>query len=77
MAQGKRWNELSVVSRWRIAVLGIAQLALQFVAIRDLIKRPASEVRGAKGAWAAASFINFLGPIAYFAFGRIRNRKQK
>ncbi|GAA1857534.1 hypothetical protein GCM10009715_01420 [Paeniglutamicibacter psychrophenolicus] len=70
MAQKKRWNELSVVSRWRIVVLGIIQLALQFVALRDLVKRPASDVRGAKGAWAAASFINFLGPVAYLVFGR-------
>ena len=73
MAQSKRWNDLSVVSRWRIVILGIAQLALQFVAVRDLMKRPASEVRGSKGAWAAGSFINFFGPIAYFAFGRVRN----
>ncbi|MDQ0094221.1 PLDc N-terminal domain-containing protein [Paeniglutamicibacter psychrophenolicus] len=75
MAQKKRWNEISVVSRWRIVVLGIVQLALQFVALRDLVKRPAANVRGSKGAWAAASFINFLGPIAYLACGRLRNKK--
>lgn len=75
MSRNKSWNELSVVSRWRVAILGITQLALQFVALRDLVKRPASEVRGAKGAWAAASFINFLGPIAYLAFGRLRRVK--
>ena len=75
MAQKKSWNSLSVVSRWRIAVLGIAQLALQFVALRDLVKRPAAGVNGSKSVWAAASFINFLGPIAYFAFGRSRSAK--
>lgn len=75
MSRNKSWNELSVVSRWRIAVLGITQLALQFVALRDLVKRPATEVRGAKGAWAAASFINFLGPVAYLVFGRVRTEK--
>ena len=75
MSRNKSWNELSVVSRWRVAILGITQLALQFVALRDLVKRPAAEVRGAKGAWAAASFINFLGPIAYLAFGRLRRVK--
>ncbi len=75
MSRNKSWNELSVVSRWRIALLGIAQLALQFVALRDLIKRPAAEVRGAKGAWAAASFVNFLGPVAYLACGRMRRVK--
>ncbi|MFD1375365.1 PLD nuclease N-terminal domain-containing protein [Micrococcus antarcticus] len=39
-------------------------------ALRDLYKRPAEQVKGPKPAWAAASMINFLGPIAYFAFGR-------
>lgn len=75
MAQKKRWNELSLVSRWRIVVLGIIQLGLQFVALRDLVKRPASEVRGSKGTWAAASFINFVGPLAYLAVGRTRSTK--
>ncbi|PQZ87740.1 hypothetical protein CQ018_17505 [Arthrobacter sp. MYb227] len=75
MAQKKHWNDISVVSRWRIAILGIIQLALQFVALRDLMKRPAINVRGHKGAWAAASFINFLGPLAYLACGRLNNPK--
>lgn len=74
MAQKKRWNEISVVSRWRIVVLAVIQLALQFVALRDLVKRPAAEVRGPKGAWAAASFLNFFGPIAYLTFGRTQKR---
>ena len=75
MAQKKSWSDLSVVSRWRIVILGIVQLGLQFVALRDLLKRPAANVRGSKGAWAAASFINFLGPIAYLALGRISVKK--
>lgn len=75
MAKKKYWNDISVVSRWRIVILGIVQLALQFVAIRDLIKRPAINIRGSKGAWAAASFINFLGPVAYLAFGRIKKSR--
>lgn len=75
MAQKKRWNELSLVSRWRIAILGIIQLGLQFVALRDLVKRPPAKVRGSKSAWAAASFINFLGPVAYLVLGRTRSTK--
>ncbi|MCV9994785.1 MULTISPECIES: PLDc N-terminal domain-containing protein [Paeniglutamicibacter] len=54
--------------------MGIAQLALQFVALRDLVKRPALEVNGPKSAWAAATFINFLGPLAYLAFGRAKKK---
>ncbi len=75
MAQKKRWNEFSLVSRWRIVILGIIQLGLQFVALRDLAKRPAADVRGTKSAWAAASFINFVGPLAYLALGRARSTK--
>ncbi|WP_367281540.1 PLDc N-terminal domain-containing protein [Paeniglutamicibacter sulfureus] len=74
MARNTSWNELSVVARWRITVMGIAQLALQFVALRDLVKRPALEVNGPKSAWAAATFINFLGPLAYLAFGRAKKK---
>lgn len=74
MARNNSWNELSVVARWRIAILGLAQLAFQFVALRDLVKRPAAEVNGSKSAWAAASFINFIGPLAYLAFGRSKKK---
>lgn len=75
MTQKKSWNDLTVVSRWRIAILGVAQLALQFVALRDLVKRPSQGVRGSKGIWAAASFINFIGPVAYLIFGRTAFKK--
>ncbi len=47
-------------------------MALQLAALIDLRRRPASEVRGSKPAWAAASFVNTIGPLAYFAFGRKR-----
>lgn len=75
MATKKHWNEMTKVAQWRIAILGIIQLGLQFVALRDLIKRPASEVNGSKGIWAAASFLNFVGPTAYLAFGRSSKRR--
>jgi hypothetical protein len=34
--------------------------------------RQAGEIRGSKRVWTAVSFINFAGPICYFAFGRRR-----
>jgi len=70
MAAKKRWNELSKRARARIVVAGCVQLALQFAALRDLSKRRPQEINGPKPAWVAASFINFAGPIAYFAWGR-------
>ncbi len=46
------------------------QVSLLVSALTDIRRRPAQQVRGPKWAWAAASFINFIGPISYFLFGR-------
>ncbi|WP_309080602.1 PLDc N-terminal domain-containing protein [Zhihengliuella sp.] len=66
----KSWAELTRQQKWRLGVLGVAQLALQFVVLRDIAERPAEEVNGPKAGWIAASFLNFGGPLAYLAFGR-------
>jgi Phospholipase_D-nuclease N-terminal len=34
--------------------------------------RPSEQVRGSKKLWAMAALVNFVGPLAYFAFGRRR-----
>jgi hypothetical protein len=41
-------------------------------ALLDIRRRPAGQIRGPKGAWVAASFVNTIGPLAYFVFGRKR-----
>ncbi|NDK90198.1 hypothetical protein GYA93_11485 [Gordonia desulfuricans] len=46
------------------------QFALQGLTLWDLAHRPADQVRGPKKAWVAASFVNFIGPIAYLRWGR-------
>ena len=51
---------------------GAVQLALHAAALVDLRRRPADRVNGPKGAWVALSFVNFVGPLAYFALGRKR-----
>jgi hypothetical protein len=33
-------------------------------------RRPSEQVRGSKKLWAVAALVNFVGPLAYFAFGR-------
>jgi hypothetical protein len=38
----------------------------------DLRRRPSTQIRGSKRLWAAAAFVNFVGPLAYFSFGRRR-----
>jgi hypothetical protein len=63
------------LSRPEQAVLAAA-VAVQFgllgAALRDLRRRPARKVRGDKRLWVAASFVNYVGPVAYFAYGRKR-----
>ena len=65
-----RWQDLSAQTKMRFAVMGAIQIALFVAALWDIRRRPATEIRGRKGLWMAISFINFIGPIAYFIFGR-------
>ena len=69
-APRKRWQDLPPTQRRAIAAAGVVQVSLQLAALRDLRGRDARRVNGDKRVWAAASFVNFIGPLAYFAFGR-------
>jgi Phospholipase_D-nuclease N-terminal len=68
----KRWRELSERQRWAIVGSGAVQLILLVVALADLWRRPSCQVNGPKPLWLAISLVNFVGPLAYFAFGRKR-----
>jgi len=71
-AQRKRWSDLTPAQRGAISVAAVVQVALLVAALVDLRRRPARKVRGSKALWTAASFVNYVGPIAYFLFGRRR-----
>ena len=67
-----RWQDLPEGARRGIGIAATIQLVLLASALLDLIRRPAAQVRGGrKWAWLPVLFVNFLGPIAYFAFGRV------
>ena len=68
--QRKRWRDLSPTQRRIIIALGSLQLGLLATALWDLSQRPAEEVNGSKCMWAALSCVSFVGPLAYFRFGR-------
>ena len=68
----QRWGDLPPARRAAIMVAGTVQLGLLAAALRDLRGRPARRINGDKRLWVAASFVNFVGPIAYFVFGRKR-----
>jgi drug/metabolite transporter (DMT)-like permease len=69
----RKWSDLSPVGRVGTVVGGAVQLGLLLAALRDLRHRPAYELNGPRWAWVLASFVNFVGPIAYFAMGRRRS----
>jgi hypothetical protein len=68
----QRWDDLSPRQRAMVAAAGTVQVALLGAALNDLRRRSSAEVNGSRAAWAAVSFVNFVGPLAYFAFGRKR-----
>jgi len=68
----KRWSDLSPAQRRAIIAAGVVQNSLLVAALVDIRRRPQKKVRGDKRLWAAASFVSWIGPIAYFTYGRKR-----
>ena len=66
----KTWSELSPAQRSLTIVAGAVQISLLVAALTDIRRRPSDQVRGSKPMWVALSFVNFIGPLAYFRFGR-------
>lgn len=70
----KRWSDLSPQQQASIGVVGLIQIALLAAALIDIRRRPAAQINGNKKLWALVAFINFVGPLAYFVFGRKRGQ---
>jgi len=68
----KRWRDLEPAERAALLVGGVVQIALQAAALLDLRRRADAELNGSSRVWVLLSFVNFLGPIAYFLAGRRR-----
>ena len=69
----KKWNELSPRVRRFILIGGAFEGFFKIAALRDLVKRPAAQIRGSKAKWAIAIVLtNSVGavPIAYLLKGR-------
>ena len=66
----KRWGDLSSTQRKAVVLSGVVQLGLLAAALADIYRRPAQEIRGDKRLWAVVAFVNFVGPVSYFLFGR-------
>jgi hypothetical protein len=68
----KRWGDLSSTQRKAVVLSGVVQLGLLAAALADIYRRPVEEIRGDKRLWAVVAFVNFVGPVSYFLFGRRR-----
>lgn len=66
----KSWKQLNPTQRRLVVLGGALQLTMQGAALRDLRRRAPDEVNGPRWAWACATFVNTVGPCAYFLFGR-------
>ena len=66
----KKWSDLSPAQQRVIMVGGAMEVVVTAVALRDIARRPASQVRGSKAAWVLSFVVQPFGPLAYFAFGR-------
>ncbi|MET9314899.1 DUF5652 family protein [Kribbella sp. NPDC003505] len=72
---GKTWAELSPQQQ-RLVIAGVVvESVLKAVALADLARRPAAQVRGPKPMWALLlTLSNSLGvaPVIYWLYGRRR-----
>jgi Phospholipase_D-nuclease N-terminal len=68
--QGKKWQDLSAPQKSAVVMLGVVQFTLLIAALADIRKRSPEEINGDKRLWTVVAFINYIGPISYFLFGR-------
>jgi Phospholipase_D-nuclease N-terminal len=69
----RRWSDLSEDTRRRILIGAAVEGPLKILALRDLRRRPAAQVRGPKWLWVLVlTVVNSVGaaPVAYLVFGR-------
>lgn len=77
MGKKPRWRDLSSQQKLMIMFFGAIQAGLLAAALWDIARRPAEQINGKKWIWASVSFINYVGPITYFVFGRNRKKTIK
>ncbi len=68
--QHKAWSELTAAQQSAILVGAIIQFSLLGFALADISRREPAQIRGSKAMWRAIVFVNFIGPISWFLFGR-------
>jgi hypothetical protein len=69
----KSWSEYSPAARVAIVVGAVVELVVTSIALRDLTRRPASEVRGPKMLWRLGLLVQPVGSPLYLLLGRRRS----
>lgn len=72
MTTNKKWKDLTPAQQAGVGLLGMVQIGLLIAAQVDLSKRRVDQLNGPKTLWRLLSFVNFIGPLTYFAVGRRR-----
>jgi hypothetical protein len=72
MTQSKKWSDLTETQQNAIKIAAVVQIKLLTMALWNMWHRPAETIRGDRRLWTLVSFVSFVGPIAYFLFGRRR-----
>jgi Phospholipase_D-nuclease N-terminal len=73
--QKKRWSDLSPRQQEAVVVGAIAELVVTTIALADLARRPAGQVRGPKLTWLVSFVMQPIGPILYLLAGRRRTTR--
>ncbi|MGE5602144.1 MAG: PLDc N-terminal domain-containing protein [Nitrososphaerales archaeon] len=73
MTKLKKWSELPTGQKVAGLLLAVVQYSLLIAALWDIWHRPVDRINGNRRIWTTAVFVNFIGPIAYFLFGRKRD----
>ena len=76
----KRWQDLSPQTRTGIVVASVIDAVLKAIALRDIWKRPADQIRGPKALWGVlVGLSNSVGivPLIYLVFGRRANDERE
>lgn len=66
----KSFKDLTGPQKKMVGAASTVQILLAGLALADIWRRPAAQIRGSRALWSAACAVNFVGPAAYFLFGR-------
>jgi hypothetical protein len=69
----KSWSEYSPAARAAIVVGAVVEMVMTTIALRDLTRRSAAEVRGPKMLWRLGLLVQPVGSPLYLLLGRRRS----